>query len=141
MSLKQYIVANADCTCVLSIFSRDTTKFDPYSLLSGVRSHFKHGQHASWINLWNKTIPHVYVIAKTTLSLQGRPKSWHPLPHKFQVFQVFSNWLVISYVEHRSIWKGISKNIVNFPSKMDAKVYNDMLSYLYSDAAKTELGR
>ena len=78
-SLKQHI----------GLFSRDTPKFDPYSLGSGVRCHFLHGQHASGINLWNKTVPHVYVIAKTTLSLEGHPKSWHPLPHKFQVFQVF----------------------------------------------------
>ena len=50
---------------------------------------------------------------------------------------------MISYVEHRSMWKGISKNIVNFPSKMNAKVYNDMLNYMYmySDPAKTELNR
>ena len=29
--------------------------------------------------------------------------------------------------------KVISKNIVNFPSKMDAEMYNDLLNYLSSD--------
>ena len=78
-SLNQYI----------GLFSRDTPKFDPYSLMSGDQSHFIHSQHASGINLWNKTVPHVYVIAKTTPSLEVHPKSWHPFPHKSQVFQVY----------------------------------------------------
>ena len=43
---------------------------------------------------------------------------------------------MIGYVVHRSIWKDIFKNIVNFPSKMDAKVYNDILNYLSSDPEK-----
>ena len=32
---------------------------------------------------------------------------------------------MIGYVVYRSIWKGISKNSVNLPSKMDAKELHD----------------
>ena len=106
-----------------SLFSRDTPKFDPYPLVSGVRNHLLHGQHPSGGNLWNKTVPYVYVIAKTTLSLDGHPKTCHPFLPSFQISGVLhylSNWLVIGYVVYRSIWKVISINIVNFPSKMDA---------------------
>ena len=45
-SLKQHI----------GLFSRDIPKFDPYSLVSGVRNHVLKGQHPSGGSLWNKTV-------------------------------------------------------------------------------------
>ena len=81
-----------------------------------------------WDNLWGKN-----VIAKQHLVWRDTPNPDTPSLPSFRCSAFLKQLIGHRLYSTSQYIKGISKNIVNFPSKMDDKVYNDLLNYLSSD--------
>ena len=142
MSLKQYIVANADCTCVLSIntlvFFRgipQSLTHIPYCLAS--EAILNTVNTPLGLTCETKQYPMFTWSLKQHLVWRDTQNPDTPSLTSFRCFK-FVKQLIGDQLCRTSQHM---KRYLQKHCQFSLKVYNNMPNYLYSDAAKTELDR